>query len=235
MELELLKTIDDIRMLHKRIVAIGPVDHDQLLTVFLLNSLGEKLQPLHSQLLNAIDDPSFSSETIIRRFGYKESYHRHRLTQNPSLSTALVAQGRNKSRPSCTHCKKLGHFTEFCIQSGGKMAGQSIEEARAALNKQPKDNSTTVTSTANVAASTSTTGSSGTTDSSTVSTATSGANTVSATTSCKALIVDSIMYYPSVPLTACVAMSNSAWISPVPSKLHASPVSSLSSFCSYLM
>src|SRR5258707_6488659 len=131
-ELELWKPIDDIRMLHKRIAAIGPVDHDQLLTVFLLNSLGEKLQPLHSQLLNAIDDPSFSSEMIIRRFGYEESYHRHRLTQNPSLSTALVAPGRNKSCPSCTHCKKLGHFTEFCIQSGGKMAGRSIEEACAA-------------------------------------------------------------------------------------------------------
>ncbi len=171
---------------------------------------------------------------IIRRFGYEESYHRHRLTQNPSLSTALVAQGHNKSRPSCAHCKKLGHFTEFCIQSGGKMAGQSIEEARAALNKQPKDSSTTVTSTANVAASTGTTGSSGTTDLSTVSTATSGANTVSAPTSRKALIVDGVTYYPSVPSTACVAMSSTARISPVPSEPRASSVSSLSSFCSYL-
>src|SRR5258708_20442047 len=124
-------------------MAIGPVDHDQLLIVFLLNSLSKKLQPLHSQVLNAINNPSFSSETITHWFGYEESYHHHHLTQNPSLSTALVAQGHNKSHPSFAHCKKLGHFTEFCIQSVVKMAGRSINQAHAthhtALNNLPKD------------------------------------------------------------------------------------------------
>ena len=56
-------------------------------------------------------------------------------TLSPSLpsSTAFAAVSRPKSpHHVCANCKKEGHLADFCISPGGKMAGQTIEEAKAA-------------------------------------------------------------------------------------------------------
>ena len=80
-----------------------------------------------------IDDPSFSSETIMRRLRQEDSLMRCRAEQNSQTpSTAFAAHGRGKPWPVCTDCKKLGHLVDFCIRPGGKMAGRSIKEARTA-------------------------------------------------------------------------------------------------------
>ncbi len=106
---ELSKCVDEVKKLHNRIVAMGPIDPDQLLIAFLLNMLNGKFQPLQSQLLGMIDDPSFSSNTILRRLSQEDNFFRYRQQQNPTASSALVAQGRNKPRPSRTHRKRTGH------------------------------------------------------------------------------------------------------------------------------
>ena len=59
---------------------------------------------------------------------------------------ALSAQSTHKhggmySSPLCSNCKHPGHTANWCIHTGGGMAGKSIEEAQAACRKAAKDKS----------------------------------------------------------------------------------------------
>jgi hypothetical protein len=64
--------------------------------------------------------------------------------------TALIASTNQRGHKFfCENCKRTNHMTGFCIQPGGKMAGQSIEDAiaaqRAALNIPPGNPNTSNT------------------------------------------------------------------------------------------
>jgi len=59
---------------------------------------------------------------------------------------ALAAQSTHKrggmcSSPLCNNCKHPGHTADWCIRTGGGMAGKSIEEAQATCRKVAKDKS----------------------------------------------------------------------------------------------
>lgn len=88
----LCKTADEIQSLYTRISNMGIIDQDRLLTVFLVNSLNEHFDSLQSSVMTTVDDPNFSSSTILRRFSHEDDLTRHRLAQNPQASTALAAQ-----------------------------------------------------------------------------------------------------------------------------------------------
>jgi hypothetical protein len=125
--------IDEIDSLHTRILAIGPLDGDHLRTVFLLNALGEHYPQLQSFIQANSNNPSFSSDTVVRAIHHEEDLIRTREEQGLQVpSTALAAQGRPCSKITCSHCKCPGHLVDFCIQPGGKMKGHSVEEARNA-------------------------------------------------------------------------------------------------------
>jgi hypothetical protein len=128
-------TIMEIRDLHHRITTMGAIDDDKLLTVALLNSLGNKFSNLQSAIQTLFSTPNFSSTAVIQRTEAEENLIQCRNNGNqiPSQShTALAATSNRPLRTPCATCKRLNHSSDFCISPGGKLAGKTIEEAHAA-------------------------------------------------------------------------------------------------------
>jgi hypothetical protein len=132
-DVPLSETVDEIYALHTKIVNMGPIDDDELLEIFLLNALNDNFENIQSYLMSIADDPSFSSETIERRLRLEGSLIRIRAEK--TLQTSSTSQGRARSRPVCANCKKPGHLADFCVRPGGKIAGRSINDARAAAQR----------------------------------------------------------------------------------------------------
>ncbi len=134
-----MQTAEEIDVLYTKIVNMGPISPDELKSIFLINALTDNHENLQSHLMSMIaDDPSFSSKTIMYHFRQEDNLMRRRAEQNSQASSAFAAQGRRKPRPVCVNCKKPDHFVDFCILPGGKMAGRSIEDARAAQRSAAK-------------------------------------------------------------------------------------------------
>jgi gag-polypeptide of LTR copia-type len=165
--------IMEIQRLHQQIVNIGPINSDQLLTVFLINAMGDQFQHLQSRVQAMTKDPNFSSNDIISILLEEEALIKRRTEQGlgpTSESSALVTTSTptnnspnrsSRNRPTCGNCKRVGHATEYCVRRGGKMAGKTIEDAReaqrAAQGKvtngyaQTGNTQTTVTTSAHIA------------------------------------------------------------------------------------
>jgi transposase InsO family protein len=111
---------------------MGPINLDQLRTIFFLNCLSDSHEALQSTLMAVTDDSSFSSKTIMCRFAQEDSFNRRRTELNPQMTSALAAQTCSKPRTLCSNCKRPSHLIDFCVQLGGKMAGRSIDDAKAA-------------------------------------------------------------------------------------------------------
>lgn len=140
-------TSNAIRKLHTRITALGPIDEDKLndhlLTILLLNGLEEHRPKLHSTINTVLDRPFSSSHDVIRCIECEDDLQLLRAKQGlpscvPDSSTctltAVGAKDKEKTGPLCTNCKRsiAKHLTDFRVIPGGKMAGQTIEGARAA-------------------------------------------------------------------------------------------------------
>ena len=58
-------------------------------------------------------------------------------------AVALAAQSSQKrgtrSSPECSNCHQTGHTADFCVRTGGGMAGKSIEEAQAAKRRGSRE------------------------------------------------------------------------------------------------
>jgi hypothetical protein len=76
---------------------------------------------------------SFNSDSVLHAIHQEEDLIQHHEEQGlqPS-STVLAEQSCPCSKVICSHCKRPGHLTDFCIQPGGKMAGRSPDDARTA-------------------------------------------------------------------------------------------------------
>jgi len=70
------ETVAEIDKLHERIVKVGPLDYDGLLTFFLINALGEQLSPSVQAKINV---PGNSSTALFQYIEAEESKHRYRL------------------------------------------------------------------------------------------------------------------------------------------------------------
>jgi hypothetical protein len=103
---------------------MGPIDKDQLLAMYLINSLNDNpiFENIQSNLISSANDPNFSSKEVICRLLQQNSLIRLCADQQPQASTAFAAQGQGRPRMLCNHCKKTGHLADFCIQPSGKMA-----------------------------------------------------------------------------------------------------------------
>ncbi|KAH9065806.1 hypothetical protein EDB87DRAFT_1679512 [Lactarius vividus] len=127
----LSRTLEEIDRLHDMFTKMGEMDEDKLKIVLIMNALKSLLQ-----LQYAIDELLESSPTIrsadIKGCILREEQllrHREKLGLGDSIALAAVA---NKTRPICANCKRSNHRPEFCVASGGNMAGKTIHEARAA-------------------------------------------------------------------------------------------------------
>lgn len=123
--------------LQELVIAIGKIDDDRLLMIILLNSLGNHFSYLLSTLQTmAIELDDFSSKTILKCIEGEEFLIQCRAEQGfrPSSvkPTAFATVNARQPKPPCSNCKRSNHLTEFCISPGGKMAGWTIDDARAA-------------------------------------------------------------------------------------------------------
>lgn len=203
----LSKIIDEFCAIHKRVTQMGPINDNQLLASWLINGLNDNpvFKNIQSNIISSANDPNWSSKTIICRLQQQDELLCRRADQAPLTSSAFAAQGHGKPCMLCTHCKKPSHLVNFCVHPGGKMAGCSIDNARAAqraaTGKPPRVDtpSSKMSTSAKVA----------TTEPVTAPFAQPVVSTP------KALIVSGVTYYPGTsgaPSAACIAYTPSSRI-----------------------
>lgn len=137
-----------MRTAYQRISAMCPIQLDDIFSVILLNAMNKHMAPLQQYIHSLSSSPSFNSETIANRLLDEDALVRRReelgqprdpysLTSFLSNASAFstTAPRARVPRPICANCKRENHGTDYCIAPGGKMAGRSIEEARAARQK----------------------------------------------------------------------------------------------------
>jgi hypothetical protein len=120
---------------HDRIRKMGPIDEDKIFLILIINSLGPHHPQLQSLIHGMTDDPNFTGNAALKRVDTEAALVQRRAelgTDSPSV--ALAASTTNAKSPPviCSNCKKPHHTIDFCIKPGGKMAGRSIDDARAA-------------------------------------------------------------------------------------------------------
>jgi len=129
----LAQTWDELDTLMRKIKAMGPLDYDQLQIACAIKGLGKHYENLQSILQSITNQPGFGLRDITRRIIEEDNLIWNREEQGLLLnSTAFASQtaGKPCTRTTCSHCKRVGHFAEFCVQPGGKMAGKTLDEAR---------------------------------------------------------------------------------------------------------
>ncbi len=131
-------TSKQLRDLHERMKKMGKIDEDHLFLFVIINALGRHYPQLQSEIHKATDDPNFNSNAALRRIETEAALTERRAEVGVGSSTvALVGTTRsndNANTPSviCSNCKHPHHTIEFCIKKGGKMAGRTLDEAKAA-------------------------------------------------------------------------------------------------------
>jgi len=131
----LTQTWDELDTLIHKIRAMGPLNYDQLQIACAIKGLGKNYEHLQSTLQSITNQPSFTLKDIHRRVIKKDNLICNQEEQGLlPTATAFASQttGKPRMRTTCSHCKHVGHFAEFCVQPGGKMAGRSLDEAKAA-------------------------------------------------------------------------------------------------------
>ena len=125
----------------EKLKAMGPWDWDKMKAAIAIKASGRHYEHLQSALHSITKQPNFSVKDITNRLLEEDEHIRNREAQGlMPVSTAFAAQtstpapraAGNRTRPTCSHCKRTGHLADFCVQPGGKMAGRSLEEAMAA-------------------------------------------------------------------------------------------------------
>ena len=143
-------TVAEARNFYRRIIAMGKIKDNDIFTAILLHAMSGDFLHLQQSVQNMTHLPSFNSEMIIKRILEEDALicRRQELGQpaNPlshvtiSSQSAFLANPRPRGvKPFCSNCKRENHTFEFCISTGGKMAGKTADEARAAYRaKNPR-------------------------------------------------------------------------------------------------
>jgi hypothetical protein len=148
----MLTTFKELRTLHDRITKMGKIDDNKHFTVLIINSLGRNYMQLQSSIHGMTDEPNFTSTVALKRIETEASLEQCRAelaTQTSSVALSASLPRPKRGDVVCTNCKRLYHTADFCVRSGGKMAGRSMEEAqtaqRAAAGKPPRAITATTT------------------------------------------------------------------------------------------
>ena len=123
----LSETIHKIMSIHAKIANMGIMEPDYLKCIFLFSALGyqPEFHRVQIETMSAQDSPDFSSDTIPGLLHQEESLQLMRAAFGS-------VKGDRATKAICSICKSANHTVDFCIQPGGKMAGQSLDKARAA-------------------------------------------------------------------------------------------------------
>jgi hypothetical protein len=129
----LMQTWDELDTLMRQLKASGPLDYDTLQIAYMIHGLGEHFEHLRLVIQSIANQPNFTLDDVARRLSEEDDLIRYREERGlVPPSTALTSQAKSRVKTTCSRCKRVGHFAEFCIQPGGKMAGKTLEEAMAA-------------------------------------------------------------------------------------------------------
>jgi gag-polypeptide of LTR copia-type len=128
------KTSHELRALSTKIFKMRIFEPDRLRCIVLYNALRGHFKHIQSTIRAISESPGFSSDTIIRLVEREDSLMRLRETQRPQLvpSTSAAVNRDRTASLVCSDFKRANHTVDFCIKPGGKMAGRSLVEARAA-------------------------------------------------------------------------------------------------------
>lgn len=118
-----------MRRLHGRLIKMGKLDDDELLSMFVLNRLYNHFPCLQTSINDMMMNPSNSSADIRMCLLQEEQTNQ---TENNSDKATHSAVSSKPPCPVCSNCKCPGHRAEYCISPGGQMAGKTIEEVRMA-------------------------------------------------------------------------------------------------------
>ena len=126
------RTLTKIEKLHDKFTKMGKMDESKLQIIWTLNALND-CHALQMSINDLLENSSTTYADVKRRILREEevAIHRGQYTSNVE-NTALVAVTSKNNRPICANCKRANHRTEYCISTGGAMAGKTIDEARAA-------------------------------------------------------------------------------------------------------
>jgi hypothetical protein len=206
----LIETAAKINQLHQSFVKIGTPDFDKMHCAWLVNAASQHYRGLQSALQALTHDPTCTAHTILARLQDEDDLHRRRSAsgfQPDTQSVALLARSDNPLRNTqCTNCKRTGHTIDFCVRQGGKMAGRTIEESRAAVaRKFPCRNSGTPGSghSANLATTSSTT----TVSSSTTTPTPTTSNTTTSIAAPNNIVINGVTY-AFIPITPNSSTTN---------------------------
>jgi hypothetical protein len=94
------ETLEEIDMIYSKIKAIGPIEPDQLKSVFILKALGKHYDQLQSQIMSLTNVPNFTSDILVNRMLQEEMFIRGREDAGHSNPTALITQSKPRNRPS---------------------------------------------------------------------------------------------------------------------------------------
>ena len=122
-------TCAKIEETHKHIMAMGVLDADRLLIFGYIHALRDKLPHIQSTIQIQSESPGFSSRSVKHLLDQEYKLIRKRRASTPQI--ALAASSTRPPRAPCGNCNRPNHSTEYCISPGGKLAGKTIEEARA--------------------------------------------------------------------------------------------------------
>jgi hypothetical protein len=134
-------TINEINDLFTKIKQMGTIDGDRFETIALINAMNGEFANVQSAIQSMAHPPDFSSDTVLRLLEAEKTLIMQRREQSPTHDPTAHAEatGKNKKvKHPCSNCKRTNHPTDFCISPGGKMAGRSIDEARAAQRAAPR-------------------------------------------------------------------------------------------------
>lgn len=144
-ETDIRDKVAEMRTFYQRIISMGKIKEDDIFTVILLHSMNKNFGPLQQNIHSLSSTPGFNSATIVDRLLQEAKLIRDRVQAGQSANPYLTAPSVSTSsafpatsirprfpRPVCANCKREGHGTDFCVAPNGKMAGRTLDEARAA-------------------------------------------------------------------------------------------------------
>jgi hypothetical protein len=128
------QTWDEIDTLIRKIKVMGPLTWNKFRTLAAIKASGRHYKNLQLAFHSMTKQPTFMMQDIVNRLIEEDNHICNYEAQGflPTVTT-LASQTVNVhtcARLLCSHCKCTGHYAEFCIQPGGKMAGHMLKEAK---------------------------------------------------------------------------------------------------------
>ena len=116
---------------------MGTPSPDLFLCILMINGLSGELSDVQSSLAQdlakATADQPYKPIDICQALDVEQQLiSGDKKGHDIALTTQLNCSHQNHGSLTCSNCKKDGHLMDYCISEGGGMAGNSIEESRAA-------------------------------------------------------------------------------------------------------